>query len=555
MKKLFLWSMSAVTALFAFFAANSSFSAYAAGKDVSSLNLSVKLKDNVFTYTGDMIRPEYMLGNGETGWTSEDYHGENYSIGYRYNIDAGTGSIVAVGTGEYSGQTTLATFTIKPLDVKDISDLTINIGAAAYTGKPTLPCLDVLIGSRVLKESVDYTISAVNNTDIGYTTGSVNFIGNYTGSRSIYFKIDYAPINHFTAYANGSGNLLKWDSVSCDKINVFRYDDKNNAITLIGTTTGNEFTDTSAPQFCNCYYTVQSEATYKGKQYTSISQSRKVPAALKAPKVNLTSSNSVVTLTWDSNPDADGYFVFMDGMPVTDLRGAYNTTYTASGISTSDKHIFTVTAFAGVNGETVYSPQSDPVNSMEEPSVLRYATKGDRRTFTITDVQKQTSSLHATVTLTDDDFAILDKFAAEHFTDSMTDTEKLRTTFEWINRNTNYALTTSDWNKISKSSYVDAIFNQRTGQCAQYNGAMVSMMRYLGYEANMLMGWRGTWPGNYWQHYWGEIEINGTKYMIETGNYGRSGSWSFFLAPYEYTDGKYIINCKNMQASYGGWYY
>ncbi len=556
MKKFIVQTLSFAASLAAVIVINGTSSAYAssAGKDVSSLNLGVRLKETVFTYTGGTICPEYMLTNGETGWTNEEYHGKNYTIGYRYNIDAGTGKIVAVGTGEYSGQETLATFTINPRDIKDIPDLKVNTGMAAYTGKPVVPCVDVTVGSRELKESVDYTISAENNTNIGYTTGSINFKGNYKGSRSIYFKIEYAPINHFTARQEASGNVLKWDNVSCDKISVYRQDDKSNTNKLIGTTTNSEFVDTTAPQFSDCHYILQSQATYNGKRYYSTSQSRTVTTTLNAPTMNMTADNGVINLSWNSNPEADGYFVYMDGLFLTDLRGTHETTYTVSNVDPSDKHKFGISAYANRDGQFVSSPQSEQIDSRQEQSVLAKAEKGDRRSFKVINSQKQTDSV-STVNLSDNDFAILEKFAKEHFNDNMTDTDKLQYTLEWINRNTNYAYTSADWGRIKGKSNVEAIFSLKTGQCLQYNGAMVSMMRYLGYEANLILGWRGTWPSNYWQHYWGEIEIDGTKYMIETGNYGKSGSWSFFLAPYNYTDGKYIVNCKNMQADFGGWWY
>lgn len=559
MKKLKIWAASIVASLCAFFFINGSFSAHAssAGKDVSTLNLGVKLKENVFTYNGGLIEPEYMLTNGETGWINKEYQSDNYTIGYRYNINAGTGRIVAVGKGEYSGQTTLATFTILPLNVNDIQDFTFNIGAAAYTGKPSLPCMEIANGARELKENIDYTISATNNINIGYTMGTVNFCGNYTGSIPIYFKVDYAPINHFTARTSSDGVVLKWDNVNCDKISIFRYDVKNKTTKVFNMTSGSEFTDTTAPQMSDCIYSVQTKAAYNGTQYTSTSYSRIVTTGLNAPNPRLTVSNDTVTLSWDSNPDATGYMVYMDGGITATLR-ADSTTYTVSGAAASGKHTFAVSAFASLNETAVFSPRSKQISTQQstsaETSVLRNAKKTDQMSFTITDSQKQTNSLYATVTLSNDDIAILAKFAKEHFTDDMSDSDKLRYTLNWINRNTNYAQSQSDWNKIAKSSYVDAIFNKKTGQCAQYNGAMVSMMRYLGYEANMVLGWRGTWPSNYWQHFWGEIEIDGTKYMIEVGNYGKSGSWSYFLAPYNRTDGKYIINCKNMQAS-GGWYY
>lgn len=568
MKKIIIRTLSIAASLVAAAAVSNTSSAFAAAdKDVSSLNLGVTLKNNVFTYTGSPICPEYMLTNGDTGWTSGEYKGNGYTIDYRYNISAGTGRIVAIGTGDYSGQQTLATFTINPMHVTNIPNFKLSVETAKYTGKPVLPDVDIASGYYSLRESVDYTVSAVNNTAVGYAVSSVKFKGNYTGDYLTCFRIDYAPISHLTGSQEAAGNVLKWDKVDCDEISVYRYDEKSNSDILLGTADGNEFVDTAAPQFSDCRYTVKTRYTYNGEQYYSTSKPCTVATTLNAPKLDVASDNGAADLSWNSNPDADGYFVYMDGVSVATISDRSAAFYTVNDIDPSDKHTFSVASYKILNGQFVMSPKSeeqtisedlirDPVQEApQEQSVLAKAKKGDRRSFTITNSQKQTDSLYATVTLSDNDFAILEKFAKEHFNDNMTDTDKLIYTLEWINRNTKYASTSADWSRISKKSYVEAIFSLKTGQCAQYNGAMVSMMRYLGYKANMVLGWRGTWPSNYWQHFWGEIEIDGTKYMIETGNYGKSGSWSFFLAPYNYTDGKYIINCKNMQADFGGWWY
>lgn len=564
MKKLIVRTLSFAASLAAVIAINGTSSAYAAAdKDVSSLNLSVMLKNNAFTYTGSPICPEYTVVGSNTGWTSGEYKGTNYTIGYRYNINAGTGRIVATGTGGYSGQETLATFTIAPMNVKSIPDFKIDVGEAAYTGKPVLPYVEVASGFRTLKESVDYTVSAVRNTNVGYAVATVKFIGNYTGEHVTSFKVDYAPINHFSVRQEAGGNVLKWDKVKCDKISVYRHDLKTNSDILIGTTTNDEFIDTSAPQFSEFQYFVQSQATYNGKQYYSKSKVCSVSTTLNAPRLEVALENGAARLSWNRNPDAQGYIIFMDDTSVASISDKNTTTYTVNNINPSDKHKFSMVSFTTRNGKFVQSPRSEERSTYEEPvkeipeeqKILDKAKKGDRRSFKLINSQKEKDSLYATIKLTDNDFAILEKFAKEHFTEDMTDSEKLLYTLEWINMNTKYASSSSDWNKIGNKSYVDAIFNLKLGQCAQYNGAMVSMMRYLGYEANLILGWRGSWPSNYWQHLWGEIEIDGTKYLIETGNYGRSGGWSFFLVPYNRADGRYIINCKNIELDYGGWWY
>ena len=543
MKKLF---SSIFASLLTLAAVNGSFSAYAAEKDVSALGLSAALKETEFTYSGDPAYPEYLL-SGQSDWRRGEYRTADYKICYRFSLDAGTAKLLAVGQGEYTGEQTLATYTIKPLDIKNIEKLTLDIGAAEYTGKPAYPCLDIYNGARKLKESVDYTISAANNVELGIAKATVNFCGNYSGSKSIAFRIIRSPINHFKVESTSAGNILKWDKVNCDEVNIYRFDSQTNEMHCIGSTKDCEFIDSDVRQLKDYSYSVQAVTTYNGNKYYSNSATRTVTAPIQAPKLEISTDGGKVTLKWEENPKVDGYMLYMDNGFLEKVNGSGNTTYTVSGISPTDSHKFSVGAYMLMDGKVTLGPKSIEVgcSAKEEQSVLRNAKKTDSKTFTITDVQKKTSTSAGTVTLSENDIAILDEFAHEHFTDDMTDTEKLQYTLTWINRNTNYAYTTADWNRISKSSYTDAVFNKKTGQCAQYNGAMVSMMRYLGYEANLVLGWRGSWPGSYWQHYWGEIEIDGTKYVIEAGNYGKSGGWSYFLTPYNYTD-KYIVNCKNM---------
>lgn len=121
---------------------------------------------------------------------------------------------------------------------------------------------------------------------------------------------------------------------------------------------------------------------------------------------------------------------------------------------------------------------------------------------------------------------ILEEFATEHFNPSWSDGEKILYTLFWINRNVTYGVADGD--------YCASIFVHRTGQCAQYNGALVSMITYLGYDAGMIRGYRG-YPNNKWSHFWGEVYIDGEAYVMEAGNYGDSGDWSYFCQPYSNT--------------------
>lgn len=114
-----------------------------------------------------------------------------------------------------------------------------------------------------------------------------------------------------------------------------------------------------------------------------------------------------------------------------------------------------------------------------------------------------------TVTVSASDYAICQQFADKYFRPEWTDLQKLEFTALWIRVNVHYAN-----GGVAGSSYTDAIFNHRNGQCIQYNGAMLAMMSYLGYDVRMVHGHIGRRHNN---HYWGEMDVNGVTYIIDTG--------------------------------------
>lgn len=68
----------------------------------------IKLKHKSYTYTGKAIHPELTAFYGE----EELKKGKDYTLSYENNVNAGTGSVIFKGKGEYSGTKTL-TFKIK----------------------------------------------------------------------------------------------------------------------------------------------------------------------------------------------------------------------------------------------------------------------------------------------------------------------------------------------------------------------------------------------------------------------------------------------------------
>ncbi|GEM_PF-237708 len=158
-----------------------------------------------------------------------------------------------------------------------------------------------------------------------------------------------------------------------------------------------------------------------------------------------------------------------------------------------------------------------------------------KRNITVYDRQypKNGTPVEFTIKLSDRDYQIIEKFAAEHFSPDMTLSERLYETWWWIHCNVDYAYAGTKWNTIESKSYPDAIFNYKLGQCVQYNGAMAAVMAYYGFDVYMVKGWTNP-PTNSVQHYWTEANINGTRYYIETGNQGKNGDyWQYFFVDAE----------------------
>lgn len=191
--------------------------------------------------------------------------------------------------------------------------------------------------------------------------------------------------------------------------------------------------------------------------------------------------------------------------------------------------------------ETYYDASVISAAMSEGISRLNSAPRQSRSTYIMYNTQGSKTT-KTTQYLTGADRAAIEKFAAEHFKSGWTPAQKAAYTLNWINKNVEYA-SGSSYYAISGMGYAEAIFGHGMGQCLQYNGAMVEMLIYLGYDASLIWGYRGTSDSNKWQHFWGEVNIGGKPYVIETGNYAQSGDWWYLCTPYGEAS-KYIKNGK-----------
>ncbi len=269
-------------------------------------------------------------------------------------------------------------------------------------------------------------------------------------------------------------------------------------------------------------------------------------------------------LKWAHNAYITSYQLYRGSALIATITDPEKTTYVDSGLKSDQSYTYRIVYNYTYNKIKCVSDASaelkrkgfdyhellDPVNTARLNSEKNNTPKYSFRTENAQGASSTNSYYDVRYSL--NDWATLEKFAKEHFTADMTKAEKVAYTVNWINKNVWYG-TVADggWAKIMAMvqngtfSYVNCIFNYKIGQCNCYNGALASMMLYLGYDAHLVMGYRGKTnekgvdTGNHWQHFWCEVKINGQTYVMEAGNYGEDGDWMHVCELYKDVENRY----------------
>ena len=111
--------------------------------------------------------------------------------GYKANTNAGTASATITSRGNFTGSVR-GTFQIRPLAIGIASP-----GTQPWTGKAVKAKPKVTAGGRTLREGTDYTLSYRNNVNAGTATVTATGRGNYTGTKSVAFKIVAPSVQYF----------------------------------------------------------------------------------------------------------------------------------------------------------------------------------------------------------------------------------------------------------------------------------------------------------------------------------------------------------------------
>jgi hypothetical protein len=137
------------------------------------------------TYTGSPLTPNVTVKavdlNNKTLTKNTDY-----TVSYSSNTNAGIGEVVIEGLGNYTG-TIVKAFPIAQANVSSFKIAAI--ANQSYTGNAIKPGISATFNNIALTEGVDYTLAYSSNKELGTATITVTGKGNFTGEKTVTFKI------------------------------------------------------------------------------------------------------------------------------------------------------------------------------------------------------------------------------------------------------------------------------------------------------------------------------------------------------------------------------
>ncbi len=159
-------------------------------KATALLNDKVKVEfeqNDTFTYSGNELRPSVnVYYNRYRLDPIQMNEGNDYTLSYVDNTDAGTATITLTGIGNFSGTKNI-TFTIEPKKIDSPTFDGLKAGYI-YTGQKIEPEFTLMDGDTVIPSS-EYEVSYSDNTEVG--TATVTIIGVAGGNYDINCKAEF----------------------------------------------------------------------------------------------------------------------------------------------------------------------------------------------------------------------------------------------------------------------------------------------------------------------------------------------------------------------------
>lgn len=206
--------------------------------DISSAEITYDA--GPYGYTGKEWKPEVTVSFNSATLTA----GNDYTVSYENNINAGTAKIIITGIGDHFTGLTEKTFTINSAEISGCTFAPI--ADVTYNTKAHTPEVTVAISGRTLEADKDYTVSYASNVNAGTATVTVTGKGNFTGSANTTFTIAKADLN-LSVYTISSLCTETEVKTSTLPSNFFLADETETGFSIALTAAGGDAIFTQAP--------------------------------------------------------------------------------------------------------------------------------------------------------------------------------------------------------------------------------------------------------------------------------------------------------------------
>lgn len=187
----------------------------------------IKISKESYTYSGEACTPKVKITIGGI----ELVNGVDYVCKYTENVNVGTATVTCTGKGHYYGVKTKR-FKIKRKSISKASYF--HAADVTYKGVKLYPKVVIKDGRRKLKQDKDYKLSYTKSFYIGEGIVTVRGIGNYSGTKKVYFKIKPPKTKILSKKSLTNGRImLQWKKISnADGYQILYSKDRKNFKTL-----------------------------------------------------------------------------------------------------------------------------------------------------------------------------------------------------------------------------------------------------------------------------------------------------------------------------------
>lgn len=154
---------------------------------------------------------------------------------------------------------------------KSVSSLSAKVKNQIYTGKSCTPDVTIKDGSKTLKKGTDYTLTYQNNKAIGTASVTIKGKGDYSGEKTLTFKI-VPKKTTLTAKKSGEKITLSWKKVDgAEKYQIYYREKGSEKYKKLATVSGSKASYSTSKLDKNKTYQfkIRSYAETGGKKYYS----------------------------------------------------------------------------------------------------------------------------------------------------------------------------------------------------------------------------------------------------------------------------------------------